>query len=162
MQVARNFFLTREDHLPQIYEILLAFKIEQNLSKDQILEVLHQPDLPRAPRLWLRGGFARPIFGKPLVTCRLPSAMPGRSAQGAVGLQPDGQPEARRAAPAIRAARMTNSASSPPPEQQQAIDAPLKVATPPPQLGFGGSADYVAEMARQIASSHTARPTPAG
>jgi penicillin-binding protein 1A len=40
MQVARNFFLTREKTLTRkINEILLAFKIETNLSKQQILEL---------------------------------------------------------------------------------------------------------------------------
>ena len=39
-QVARNFFLSSEQTLKRkIYEILLAWKIEQNLSKDQIFEV---------------------------------------------------------------------------------------------------------------------------
>ena len=39
MQVARNFFLTREKtYSRKLYEILLAFKIEQNLTKDQIRE----------------------------------------------------------------------------------------------------------------------------
>ena len=38
MQVARNFFLSREKTLNRkLYEILLALKIERNLSKDQIL-----------------------------------------------------------------------------------------------------------------------------
>lgn len=40
MQVARNFFLTREKtYLRKITEILLAFRIEHSLSKDQILEL---------------------------------------------------------------------------------------------------------------------------
>jgi penicillin-binding protein 1A len=39
MQVARNFFLSREKTLTRkLYEALLAFKIENSLSKDQILE----------------------------------------------------------------------------------------------------------------------------
>src|SRR5881392_2032720 len=39
-QVARNFFLSSEQTLKRkAYEVLLAWKIEQNLSKDQILEV---------------------------------------------------------------------------------------------------------------------------
>ena len=39
-QVARNFFLSSEQTLKRkAYEILLAWKIEHNLSKDQILEV---------------------------------------------------------------------------------------------------------------------------
>ncbi|MDN3516901.1 penicillin-binding protein 1A [Aquisalimonas lutea] len=40
MQVARNFFLTREQtYLRKLNEILLAFKIEGELSKEQILEL---------------------------------------------------------------------------------------------------------------------------
>jgi penicillin-binding protein 1A len=40
MQVARNFFLTREKtYLRKITEILLAFRIEHSLSKNQILEL---------------------------------------------------------------------------------------------------------------------------
>jgi len=40
MQVARNFFLSSERTVTRkLYEALLAFKIEQNLSKDQILEL---------------------------------------------------------------------------------------------------------------------------
>src|ERR1035437_7325540 len=39
-QVPRNFFLSSEQTLKRkIYEMLMAWKIEQNLSKDQILEV---------------------------------------------------------------------------------------------------------------------------
>ena len=40
MQVARNFFLSSEKTLTRkLYEALLAFKIENNLGKDQILEL---------------------------------------------------------------------------------------------------------------------------
>jgi penicillin-binding protein 1A len=40
MQVARNFFLSTEKTLTRkLYEMLLAFKIENNLGKDQILEI---------------------------------------------------------------------------------------------------------------------------
>ena len=40
MQVARNFFLTKEKTLTRKFnEVLLAFKIESNLPKDQILEL---------------------------------------------------------------------------------------------------------------------------
>ena len=40
MQVARNFFLSREKTLiRKVYEALLSFKIEASLSKDQILEI---------------------------------------------------------------------------------------------------------------------------
>lgn len=40
MQVARNFYLSREKTISRkLYEILLSLKIEHNLSKNQILEV---------------------------------------------------------------------------------------------------------------------------
>jgi penicillin-binding protein 1A len=40
MQVARNFFLTRERTLTRkLREVLLAYKIEASLSKDEILEL---------------------------------------------------------------------------------------------------------------------------
>ncbi|MGH8604457.1 MAG: transglycosylase domain-containing protein, partial [Gammaproteobacteria bacterium] len=40
MQVARNFFLTKEKTFTRKFnEVLLAFKIERNLSKDEILEL---------------------------------------------------------------------------------------------------------------------------
>lgn len=39
-QVARNFYLSNEQTLKRKFnEALLAYKIEQNLSKDQILEL---------------------------------------------------------------------------------------------------------------------------
>ena len=39
-QVARNFFLSSEKTFKRkIYEVLMAWKIEQNLTKDQILEI---------------------------------------------------------------------------------------------------------------------------
>src|SRR5271165_6456730 len=51
MQVARNFFLTREKTLTRkLREVLLAYKIEANLSKDQILELyVNQIFLPHPP-----------------------------------------------------------------------------------------------------------------
>ena len=40
MQVARNFFLSSEKTLTRkVYEALLAFKIENNLTKDEIFEI---------------------------------------------------------------------------------------------------------------------------
>jgi penicillin-binding protein 1A len=40
MQVARNFFLSREKTVTRkLYEVLLAFKIESSLTKDKILEI---------------------------------------------------------------------------------------------------------------------------
>ena len=40
MQVARNFFLSSErSYVRKLYEVAMAFKIEANLTKDQILQI---------------------------------------------------------------------------------------------------------------------------
>src|SRR6266478_7503651 len=66
MQVARNFFLTRERTLTRkLREVLLAYKIEANLSKDQILELyVNQIFLGR--RAYGFAAAAQIYFGKPL------------------------------------------------------------------------------------------------
>jgi penicillin-binding protein 1A len=97
MQVARNVYLSSEKtYTRKIYEMLLTFKLEHLLTKDQILEIyMNQIFLGNraygfaAARGLLRqaaeghhdrrGGHA------------------GRPAQGAVGLQPDQQPARARA-----------------------------------------------------------------
>ena len=66
MQVARNFFLTREKtYNRKLYEILLALKIEQNLSKDQILE-LYINQIYLGQRAYGFSAAARTYFGKSL------------------------------------------------------------------------------------------------
>ncbi len=74
MQVARNFFLTREKTISRkLYEILLAFKIEQNLSKDQILEVyINQIFLGR--RAYGFAGASQTYFGKSIKDLNIPEA----------------------------------------------------------------------------------------
>jgi penicillin-binding protein 1A len=64
MQVARNFFLTNEKTLNRkVYEILLALKIEKNLSKDQILE-LYMNQIYLGQRSYGFASAARIYFGK--------------------------------------------------------------------------------------------------
>ena len=66
MQVARNFFLTREKTMTRkLSEALLAMKIEHNLSKDEILEVyINQIFLGQ--RAYGFEAAARTYFGKPM------------------------------------------------------------------------------------------------
>src|SRR5438045_5054335 len=64
MQVARNFFLTREKTLARkLSEVLLAFKIEANLTKDQILE-LYINQIFLGQRAYGFGSAANVYFGK--------------------------------------------------------------------------------------------------
>ena len=102
MQVARNFYLSTEKTFTRkIYEILLALKIESLLSKDQILE-LYMNQIFLGQRAYGFAAASEIYFGKPLKDVdRGRGRDAGRPAQGAVGLQPDRQPEARHAAPAL-------------------------------------------------------------
>ena len=64
MQVARNFFLTNEKSFSRkIYEILLAWKIESNLSKEQILE-LYMNQIYLGQRSYGFASAAQIYFGK--------------------------------------------------------------------------------------------------
>jgi penicillin-binding protein 1A len=66
MQVARNFFLSKEKTLARKFsEALLAFKIEHNLSKDQILE-LYLNQIYLGQRAYGFAAAAQVYFGKPL------------------------------------------------------------------------------------------------
>jgi penicillin-binding protein 1A len=66
MQVARNFFLSKEKTLTRKFnEMLLAFKIERNLSKDQILE-LYINQIYLGQRAYGFGAAAQTYFGRPL------------------------------------------------------------------------------------------------
>jgi penicillin-binding protein 1A len=66
MQVARNFFLTKERTLTRKFnEVLLAFKIERSLSKDQILE-LYINQIYLGQRAYGFAAAAQIYFGKPL------------------------------------------------------------------------------------------------
>jgi len=66
MQVARNFFLTREKTLTRkLREVLLAWKIEANLSKDEILE-LYVNQIFLGQRSYGFAAASQIYFGKPL------------------------------------------------------------------------------------------------
>ena len=66
MQVARNFYLSTEKTLTRkLYEILLALKIESQLSKDQILE-LYMNQIYLGQRAYGFAAASDIYFGKPL------------------------------------------------------------------------------------------------
>jgi penicillin-binding protein 1A len=66
MQVARNFFLSKEKTLTRKFnEILLAFKIEHSLSKDQILQ-LYVNQIYLGQRAYGFAAASQIYFGKPL------------------------------------------------------------------------------------------------
>jgi penicillin-binding protein 1A len=74
MQVARNFFLTKEKTITRKFnEVLLAFKIESNLSKDQILE-LYVNQIYLGQRAYGFAAASQIYFGKPLAELSLAEA----------------------------------------------------------------------------------------
>jgi penicillin-binding protein 1A len=71
MQVARNFFLGREKtYVRKLNEILLALKIERELSKDEILE-LYLNKIFLGHRAYGVGAAAQVYYGKPLADLEL-------------------------------------------------------------------------------------------
>ncbi|KND56329.1 Multimodular transpeptidase-transglycosylase [Candidatus Paraburkholderia kirkii] len=74
MQVARNFFLSSEKtYTRKVYEMLLAYKIEQALTKDQILE-LYMNQIYLGERAYGFSAAARVYFGKDLKDITLAEA----------------------------------------------------------------------------------------
>lgn len=74
MQVARNFFLSKERTITRKFnEMLLAFKIEANLSKDQILE-LYLNQIYLGQRAYGFAAAAQIYFGKRLADLDLAEA----------------------------------------------------------------------------------------
>lgn len=66
MQVARNFFLSKEKTLTRKFnEVLLAFKIERTLTKDEILQ-LYINQIYLGQRAYGFAAAAQVYFGKPL------------------------------------------------------------------------------------------------
>ncbi len=74
MQVARNFFLTREQTiLRKANEVALTYKIEHELTKDQILE-LYINQIFLGQRAYGFAAAAQVYYGKPLASITAPEA----------------------------------------------------------------------------------------
>jgi penicillin-binding protein 1A len=148
MQVARTFFLTREKTLARkLSEVLLAFKIEANLTKDQILE-LYINQIFLGQRAYGFASAANVYFGK-----NLAELTPAEAAMLA------GLPQApSRQNPFVNAKRaqerqhyvlrrMQEVGWLAPDLYKKAIAEPLRL-NPNQRDTFAFHADYVSEMAR--------------
>ena len=104
MQVARNFFLSREKtYIRKLNEILLALKIEREITKDEILE-LYVNKIFLGQRAYGVGAAAQVYYGRPIEELTLAQlAMIRRSAEGAVPVQPDHRSGAGGGTPQLRA-----------------------------------------------------------
>jgi len=150
MQVARNFFLTRDKTLPRkLTEVALAYKIEEALSKDQILEVyLNQIYLGQ--RAYGFSSAARTYFGKRLDQLTLAeTAMLAGLPQNPSRHNPVANPERAQARQRIVLRRMFELNNITEKQYRAALAETLIV-----QRDGGGplpGAEYVAELARQAA-----------
>ncbi|MCL1860533.1 MAG: PBP1A family penicillin-binding protein [Proteobacteria bacterium] len=156
MQVARNFFLTRDrTMIRKLYEILLSLKIEHNLSKDQILE-LYINQIFLGQRAFGFEVAAQTYFGKSLGELSLAEiAMLAGLPKGPSILNPIVNPTGAKRRQAYVLARMRDVNFINKDAYQAALAEPLKTtsgsAARDPIVISPVHAEYVAEMARLIA-----------
>ena len=102
MQVARNYYLTRKQTLwRKLNEILLALKIERELSKEEILELYVNKIFLRLSLLWLCRRRALLLQQRPSRARSSAAQYARRLAQSALGAQSSREPAARARAPRL-------------------------------------------------------------
>ncbi len=148
MQVARTFFLTREKTFARkLSEVLLAFKIEANLSKDQILE-LYLNQIFLGQRAYGFAAAANIYFGKDLKNVSAAeAAMLAGLPQAPSRQNPMVNPKRAQQRQQYVLRRMAELGWLSPERYQLALAEPLRVNTDQ-RDSFAFRADYVAEMAR--------------
>jgi penicillin-binding protein 1A len=150
MQVARNFFLSRDKTLPRkLTEVALAYKIEQALTKDQILEV-YMNQIYLGQRSYGFASAARTYFGKPLEQLTLAeTAMLAGLPQNPSRHNPVANPERAQQRQQVVLKRMLALGKITEAQYRRALAEPLRVRRD--GGGPGAGAEYVAELARQAA-----------
>jgi penicillin-binding protein 1A len=148
-QVARNFFLTSEQTLKRkVYEALLAWKIEQTLSKDQILEV-YMNQIYLGQRAYGFASAAQIYYGKTLQELSIAeSAMLAGLPKAPSAYNPVANPKRARARQQYILQRMHDLGYITDTQYEQAKNEELRVKTDSSE--FGVHAEYVAEMARKL------------
>ncbi|HCU90608.1 MAG TPA: peptidase [Gammaproteobacteria bacterium] len=147
MQVARNFFLTRDKtYERKIKEIFLAIKIEREMSKEEILE-LYLNKIFLGHRAYGIGAAAQVYYGSKLDELTLGQiAMIAGLPQGPSKTNPVTNPEAAKERRFYVLSRMLKLGYI----DKQTLDAALRepVASTVHELSTEVEAPYVAEMAR--------------
>ena len=149
MQVARNFFLSREKLIGRkLNEVALAYKIEGKLSKDEILE-LYMNQIYLGQRAYGFGSASQIYFGKPLASLSVAEmAMLAGLPQNPARHNPVANPKRARDRQHLVLKSMRELDYITEAQYRQALDEPLRIN----QKGqeFGTHAEYVAELARQV------------
>ena len=148
MQVARNFFLTKEKVLSRkLNEIVLAYKIEDALTKDQILE-LYMNQIYLGQRSYGFASAARSYFGKRLDQLTIAeTAMLAGLPQNPSRHNPAVNPKRAKLRQEQVLRRLRDLGDIDEAQYAKAVAEPLRVHSKPQE--FGTHAQYVAELARQ-------------
>ncbi|WP_298395903.1 penicillin-binding protein 1A [uncultured Azonexus sp.] len=150
-QVARNFFLTTEKtYTRKLYEALLSLKIESNLSKDQILE-LYINQIFLGQRAYGFGAAAQIYFGKPLQSISIAeAAMLAGLPKAPSAYNPIANPRRARIRQEYVLRRMLELSYITEAQHELALKEPLIIKRELSE--YAVNAEFVAEMARQIAA----------
>jgi len=150
MQVARNFFLTREQSFVRKFnEILLALRIEDEISKNDIL-TLYANKIYLGNRAYGVQAAARVYYGKSIEELNLPQlAMIAGLPKAPSTFNPLANPERALGRRNWILARMYKLGHIDKATYADAVVAPVDVSYHGPLVDF--DAPYVAEMARQEA-----------
>jgi penicillin-binding protein 1A len=148
-QVARNFFLSSEQsYKRKAYEILLSWKIEQNLTKDQILEV-YMNQIYLGQRAFGFASAAQIYFGKDIKDISIAeAAMLAGLPKAPSAYNPVVNPKRARTRQQYILQRMHTLGYLTTAQYEKAKAEDLKIKTDSSE--FGVHAEYVAEMARQL------------
>ncbi|WP_201752259.1 penicillin-binding protein 1A [Burkholderia pyrrocinia] len=149
MQVARNFFLSSEKtYTRKIYEMLLAYRIERALTKDQILEV-YMNQIYLGQRAYGFASAARVYFGKDLKDITLAeAAMLAGLPKAPSAYNPVVNPKRAKVRQEYILQRMLELNFITREQYDEAVAQPLVVKGP--GRDFSVHAEYVAEMVRQM------------
>ncbi len=149
MQVARNFFLSSEKtYTRKIYEMLLAYKIESKLSKDQILEV-YMNQIYLGQRAYGFASAARVYFGKDLKNLTLAEcAMLAGLPKAPSAYNPVVNPKRAKVRQEYILERMLELHYITQEQYDEAVKQPLLVKSGAKE--YSVHAEYVAEMVRQM------------
>jgi penicillin-binding protein 1A len=149
MQVARNFFLSSEKTLTRkLYEALLAFKIENSLTKDQILE-LYVNQIYLGQRAYGFAAAAQIYFGKSLERLTLAeAAVLAGLPKAPSAYNPVANPQRSRQRQQYVLRRMKDLGHIGEAQYAEAVGAPLAVRRAVDDFS-GLRAEHLAEMVRQ-------------
>jgi len=150
MQVARNFFLSKEKTLSRKFnEMLLSFKIEHNLTKDEILQ-LYINHIYLGQRSYGFASAAQVYYTKTLNQLTLPEmAMLAGLPKAPAAFNPVVNPERAKVRQMYILRRMHDLHYISNEQFEQAQNLPIETKQTAHRQSFAVNAAYVAEMVRQ-------------